>query len=296
MNHPPTDPPRPPADSSRPPAEASAPPADSPHPAEPADGDVHVVTVLMRKRADEYEVTSDTLPPEAFEAVRSIVGKPWRDARYVVGYLRDIVRAHGLRGLLVRYVWVNRSAPPVRPIDVPFEPLLLDETHPSLRSVAETFALDGGAEPASYRPRRWRRMLVRLGIPLLVVVPQVINGLIQMAVRPTRTVVFTWLLVFAIFGLTYVVVRWAMSDWYIVPGGVALRRRLAGRVGESVRLYTPADSLLILRMRNMGWAAEIWPRSRPQLQLVTDLEAAVLAGAWTSRQRPPTADRLSDLG
>lgn len=259
-----------------------------------ARAEVHVVTVVMRKRTD-YEVHCDSLPAEAKEAVREVLRASWRDTRYVASYLHDIRRTYGLGGLLVRYCGVNRTAPEVRPIPVRFEPLPLDETHPSLQSLAETFALGRHTEASQHRPGFWRRRLIRLGIPLLVIMPQLIQAIIQIALQRSRGVILVWLSILVLYVLVFAGVRWAMGDWYLVPRGVVLRRRLAGRVGESVRLYTPADTLLILRMRQVGWAAELWGTSRPRMLLITDLEAAALAGAWTSPQAPPDAWHMSDL-
>ncbi len=287
-----------PRGSAVPPSPAAAldggPAAGPPGSAGVASARVHVVTVTMRK-GDRYDVSCETLPPEAFEAVKSVLDAPWRDARYVVGYLNAVASAHDLRGLVVRYVSLRRPAPPVKPIPVRFEPLPLDETHPSLRSLAETFALGDGAGTAARRPNRWRRLMVKMGIPLLVVLPQLINGIIQIAIQRSRIIVYMWVSIFVIFALSAVLVRWALSDWYLVPGGLVLRRHLVRRLGETMQLYTPADSLLILRMRNGGWAAEVWRGRRPKNQLLTDLEAAALIGAWTSPQEPPDAARISDL-
>ena len=221
----------------------------------------------------------------------------WRDDKYKVRHLAPVIERHRLPGvaLVVNYKKDWFEVPP--PIEVPFEPLELDEANPALRTL---FAAYGEVtKTAVQMPRRrpWRRHVVRWGIPLALVgalLPQAVHlTLLPMGNRAVAYWLWAALAAVVVGALT---ARWlASSQWLLVPRGLVIRRAVIGRVGVSLQLYTPADTYLSISPQQRKWIAELWRDRCKARKQITAYEAAALLAAWQSPLPPPEEEKLGDL-
>ncbi len=249
-----------------------------------------VVVALQSSFSSVREIRAPHLPEELHEPIRA-AGAAWRDPKAVARRLDELRQQHDLPGLAIWYA-LEKNAPTVpQPLDLPFEPLELDEGRAPL---AELVA-EAQADEQTRRSNAFRRGLVRIGLPVFVLLPQLFNGVTQILIHRSRSVVLLWVGIIGVLVLAFGLVWWLADDWFIVPGGIVVRRRLIGRVGERLRLYTPADALLIIRQNQPGYILEIWQDGRPRQRKVTELEAAAALGAWQSKLPPPDLSQLSDL-
>jgi len=198
------------------------------------------------------------------------------------------------------------AVPP--PLAVPFEPIELDETHPSVPALAEALTAassadaTGGRSGAALVPARtYRRWFVRFGAPAIMLFNVGLQAVIQ-TITQTATQGFRFWFV-AMWGgivlatvLPLVIYGWYSSaQWFIVPGGVAVRRSFVGKLGKRLELYTPADTILQIGPDNLAWVAVLARGKQRVTRRLTQIEATVLLGAWQSPLRTPGAGELVDL-
>lgn len=235
------------------------------------------------------------LPADLVAAIAE-AGAAWRDDKYKVRRVRDVVRANQLPG--VALFW-NTHTPPLTvppPLVFQFEPTTLDESEVALQALCDDVLTVAAAEEPDRRPspsfgRRW---LVRLLIPTITTVCLLSQFLDPCIVTlGGGSIVFVLLAV--LFAAAGVYLSWWLSDqWLIVPGGVLVRRSLWGKVGESLKRCTPGDTLLLIRPGNPGWSAMLCGRGREQRRL-TDFECAALLAAWQSPLPAPDRALLAEL-
>ena len=118
----------------------------------------------------------------------------------------------------------------------------------------------------------------------------------QLSFNPTNFNIILWALMLTVFFGIFVLMWFLTDDWYIVPGGVIVRRSLFRRVGEKLRLFTPDNTMLVIRPGPPGFFAEVWKDGLPLAsRRTTLLEASALVGAWHSDLDAPPLEQLSDM-
>lgn len=255
---------------------------------------VHVVTMGFSGFGGRPDwCRSATLAGLICEQILALV-PTWRSARFNAAQLEALRREYQLRGLviwLLRNPKVDAVVPP--PLEVPIEPLELDEGRSALHELPGIQGDGVGAKPL--RSSRARRLLVRLGLPLVIILPQLFNGITQMVFNRNVYVYWTWGLMIGALIVATILIWWLSDQWLIVPGGVLIRKSFVGKVGQSLRLFTPADSLLLIRPHVQGVVQlELWRGGKCFRRRATPLELAALLAAWQSPLPPPSMDRLSD--
>ncbi len=260
----------------------------------------HVVTLFQRASVDKEESRCDTLPSEDRHAIAAAAAT-WRDRKYAVKRLAEVMRSRDLPGIAVVYhLGLKRRMRLPQPIAVPFEPIPLDETHPVLGQLLEIEP--SAQEGAQGRPRPrdpFRRFLLRIGLPGAIVV----NVLVQAGLQVSGGEVTPWRIgwaasaVFGILGLVWFFQWLIAAEWLIVPGGAFMRRPRLGRHKSALTRYTPKDTLLITNRVPHGFQLEFWPlsASKSVRHRVTDLELAALLAAWQSALTPPPLAQMRDF-
>ena len=266
---------------------------------------VPVVRMQIRGKMPMATVESIACPgmaPETLARVREAAAL-WRDDRYRAKRLATAIRDLNLPGLTFVFSLKKRELAVPPPLAVPFEPIELDETHPSIPALAESAAgaTDGRADAALVPARTFRRWFVRFGAPAIILfnvgLQAVIQTITQTAVHGFRFwFVAMWGGILLATVLPLVIYGWYSSaQWFIVPGGVVLRRSFAGKVGKRLELFTPADTILQIGPDNLAWVAVLARGKQRVTRRLTQIEATALLGAWQSRLRTPEAGELVDL-
>jgi len=254
-----------------------------------------VVTIFMDTGGKRAGARGNGLPEHVVEAAAA-AATPWRDSKHIARRLREFATARDLPGAAV---WLQptktrRELP--RPITVPFEPVELDETHPSIAAFSETTDPRGEAELArARRSSRIKRLMIRVGLPLGILLPQILNGIAQIVIHRKPIVSWIWGAAITLLLGIWILTWWYAAQWLLVPRGVVVRRSLVGKLGQRLSLHTADDTILIVRPHSPGWQAELWRDNRSQSRRLTDIECAVLLGAWQSTLPAPTREQLSDL-
>lgn len=251
---------------------------------------VHLVHVV--KTGPDREVICPTLDEPVREMIRNIAAG-WRDPRSIGRRLGELRNELGLGGMVV---WLDYSAkyPAMpQPLEVPFEPLELDEARAPLADLCGTSS--DPEEVARLRSSRLRRTWIRMGVPLAVFLPQVINGSLQMLLNGSLFIYLLWIGILSAVALMGVMTWWMSDQWFIVPRGVVVRRSLAGKLGRRVQLFTPQDTVVLVLQQVPYSMIQLWRNGRVQQRRSTMLELTALTAAFASPLAPPTLDQLSEL-
>ena len=140
-------------------------------------------------------------------------------------------------------------------------------------------------------------MLARLIIPGAAVVFLSVAALLQFGPGETALGYLVAALLGLLMGLAVVgAFLWRSGRWYVVPGGVVVRRFVLGPFGKAAHLYRPADSVLFIERAWGAWEATICRSYRCFSRSLTDVECAVLLAAWQSPLKLPALDELLGRG
>lgn len=259
----------------------------------------YVVNILLQRDGQGSVGCS----PALAEPVRAVIleqGRGWRNKKIVPG-LRYVIKDQRLPGLAVQYYSRKKAVPDIPPpATVTFEPIPLDETHPSLEYLAASGEKQENAAGLK-RARVAKRILVRYGIPLVLVIQLFANALPQALVhglnRWTSWLFVGSLLLALLCILAYNWYRQNHFEWILVPGGVVVRKSRLLASGSSIELLTPANSILLIRPAQAGWSAQLHPHksTRPYTTPVTELERSALLATWQSSVQTPEPEKLREL-
>ncbi len=274
------------------------------------DGSTVCFVLKSRSYAEQRHIDVEYPPlPEGARAELEAIAACQRHPLLIApDELHTIRERHGLPGVaLVQTVQGKHELTIPSPTLVPFEAIELDETHPAIEALLSSEAR--GHAPlldVPVRSRYWRHTL-----RAIILIALLYAGLLVVARLSTpslwswpETILFALLgalaLVSALLVLAFPVrgrpgLRWE-PRWYLVPGGVALRRRAPLPLRRRWRLYTPRDTVLTITPLRSGWQAAL---DRGGVQIVhgfTPLECAALLAAWQSPVPPPPAELLEQLG
>jgi len=248
----------------------------------------HVVHVGRRSTC-----SSETLPPHAVtriqEALRS---SPWYSDRWsrreIRTVARDVLREEAPGGLVLIRESTRVTVP--APFEQFFEPAELGAGDQQLRT------LSGEADTREERVKRWvivagLLLIPTIALPILFLLFQ--RGLF-------RQIVYALLFLAFLAGLVALLsqIPSAFQRWYLVPGGVVVRRR-SRHPGRRTRLLLRNENVAVFRMIQAGQVPvrvlEIWtPEGKRYRRAVSDRDAASFLAAWQSRLTPPTEAQLAE--
>ena len=191
----------------------------------------------------------------------------------------------------------------IDPIDVPFEPVMLDEADTAFMGLLGTAAVGSGDSDAaneSQALRRVRRNLSMKGGWVVAVGFSV--GLVASVYGAIRNRQFNWqILIFAV-GMASVFLQpagWFRSmrkQWLLVPRGLVLRKAGGRKGGWKVHLFERDRSVLcVCRHDKRKWRFFVADAEKSESLLTTKQEIDVLLAAWLSPLDAPSPDRLTDL-
>jgi hypothetical protein len=256
---------------------------------------IHVVSNLVGSQ-------SQILCPELSPALEQRVydaARAQRDDHYRRAQLWAFVENKELPGLAIIDERLSTiPLPPCRPVVVHFEPVPLDETHPTIVELAELFCHSEIVAPL--RRGGWaaiRRYGIRAGA-LGSVIIFASYAFKEIATRGFRALDFITLIGIAlvVVGITQFLFWLATDFWILIPGGVVVRKHWNGRGRKGLRRYTPSTAMIFFSEKGPGWIAKICDQERVLHQCpLTRLECIVLLAAWQCPLPPPDMNKLVDL-
>ncbi len=261
----------------------------------------HVVWAKLDAPLGPATFSCDTLAPDELDQI-AVAAAAWRDTSYAVARIEQVRAHHGLAPIVVIQTlpqW-RSSELTWTPAASPFEPARLVESDPGVAALA-----DGQTVDAAIRRRRGSalsRAATRLGVPLALYIVLPLNAVVNILATRSWTTVGIWIGVMAACVLGAIVVGLLSVPWYLVPGGVVIRRVAPWRLNERIELCTARDATLMLRPGPSGWLAEVWrmrsgnPAVRVDARSLTERETSSLLAAWCSPVPPPPPERLAELG
>lgn len=87
-----------------------------------------------------------------------------------------------------------------------------------------------------------------------------------------------------------------MLEWYVVPGGIVLRKRFGPYRKQQLRLYSRASSVVVIFLRRMEhWGVFASDGTTLDEGRFTSAEVALLLRAWLSPAAPPTREQIEAL-
>jgi hypothetical protein len=277
----------------------------------PPGAGCHVISAGFGSGLDAWNVECATLDGAILHALRD-ASHPDQGREAVARRVLAVVRQNALPGVAI--VWNGTPFPPgpqrfllqsnvdlsvPKPWNMPFEPIDLDEADANLRAICDT---DPVLQVQTCRTKRVGPFhLARWGMSYLFLVTLLpLAAIFSCCCFPSLVSAGAagWLLAFLVFACVgYVLVRriGTAGKWLLVPGGVVVRRERIWSRRAELRLFTPADTLLLLTPEPPGWRATLSDESRRVSRLLTRVEATALLRVWQSPCPPPPADRLADM-
>ncbi len=254
-----------------------------------------VVWLTLGEKADRATARSPELPGDALRAIGAVAEGCRRERDFAVRVQR-ILNQRELPGAAIVHVPVGRPDPPAAPlITVPFEPMELNEANRSLQGICNVNpGPDGPHLPAPGRSRlRWAAM--RTSMPVSVAAGLAACMMMSALLGRAGTPFYFVLGALGLVVLFALALSYPAAQWFLVPGGVVVRRFAFGRSRVALDRYTPADAVLVLQHKSPGWEVRIWREREKVSRMLTVFEAVALLGAWRSPLAPPPLHQLSDL-
>ena len=195
----------------------------------------------------------------------------------------------------------SKKLPAVRPLEVAFEPVVLDETSQTLAELSREAARElpkSETNESSSDVSAIRRFMLRSGIRVFwggYSLLQTYHAATVFGIFSIPTVMWFALLLFSLLlPLTWQFV--SNYSWFIVPGGVLVRGWQWNKWTIQTNRYTPSETVLVIEPVGPGHKASLIREKKIVAQkTLTTIESIALLGAWQSSIAPPELERLVDL-
>jgi hypothetical protein len=182
------------------------------------------------------------------------------------------------------------------PLTYPFEPQPLNEMHSALIRQQSAEGENAPGQAASAARSFARNVALKGGWLMLVIVGfdwvlALKEAIVQRAIT-WHLMVFSLLLLM----LAFMPARWGTRQWFVVPGGVVLRKSGWRQRRWHLKLFVRCQSVLCVS----HWTRNIWSVTAANARTsfsrnLTRTEAEFLLRAWLSPLPPPPVERLADL-
>lgn len=259
---------------------------------------VHIVRITQDK--GQRTVAHSPTLSESQLAQLADAGATWRDAKFQVKRMREIGPRLQIPGLVFLYTHPSKSqniASVPAPLTVNFEPVELLETEPQLQQLLSLVDSTASGAKSEFAPKTINRWMLRTGLPIAVLLQFVIQGsrvIIHHGWRSSWSITIIGLLALTI--LLIAVFRFGTSGrWFMVPGAVVERRSFLKRVGVVLRMFTPADSVVVVRPEQHGWVVMFKQGDLSVSKRVTKMELAAFLAAWQSPMCAPDLDLVRQV-
>jgi hypothetical protein len=230
------------------------------------------------------------------QAIQNVLTPRWFTVRTGLRSMVQRLSTLGCRGVTAR-IGNAKDLTPVRPIKESFEPIPLDETG-NLFSQLEPDAGQNSTDAPATTSSLMRN--IRLGGGWLMIAPfslLLLMGVIE-SIRSKRIspnlIQWSVMTLIVLLGIGKGAQR-SRFQWFLVPGGLVVRRTRRWKKEWQIELYKRAESVLVLRSSNRIWAAHVANPEHNAKASMTQREAQMLLRAWLSPLPTPPLEQLSDL-
>ena len=275
-----------------------------------------MVSAGFGQNTDRWNVVCASLPEPIVEAIRQVTQEQvcwfFGSERELVRRLGWIVEQFRLPGLAL--IWNAMPFPPTQrspvseemymdppaPLELPFEPTPLSEGASTTAALVSAGASPGQADRGQTSPWfvGWSCLQV-LAVLAIVLTPCLLLSccgfLVPVGMLEILGVVGAVGGLFGALGIWAMRRRSASGQWFLVPGGVVVRRQSLMRARVVLDRYTPADSVLLVLPRPPGWLTTLGQGRRRIRQLLSPQECVALLRAWQCPLPPPEIVELEDL-
>lgn len=195
----------------------------------------------------------------------------------------------------------------IDPINVPFEPIPVDESAPAFvdlcsavdedpMQLSKSSGANSFGEDTEFVRRLWRKFsFIYRGTWSIVALILLIASARSGSLKSGLIVLGVMLLSI----LTGSATRGGWKDneqWFLVPGGIAVRTLQRSARAWDIHLFVRQQSVLSLyRSKQRFWYLFIADSEERKQVQITRAEARMLLRAWLSPLPPPAPDRLSAL-
>jgi len=201
--------------------------------------------------------------------------------------------------------WVAHEPPPANDaLTIPFEPVPLDEADAAMRVInsGREHNVDHTAAPHSDACSQWGRIRRNVRLRGLLPVMLVLLGFVGQSAAAIAEGQITVSLLMA--GAVVAVMVFAGTQqgwlvrrqWFVVPGGLVVRRASWRRARWTPVLFQRTDAILsVAWMSRRVWLIAVANAHDHAAFFGTACEAAFVLRAWISPLPPPSPEQLSDL-
>jgi len=196
------------------------------------------------------------------------------------------------------------------PIDVPMEPILLDESDKAFFEIeaGSTHVSEEGLNESSrtvgdeLKIRRLRKAYLYSGawiaLPVFafLIVTVTIVALVLRRWEVMLIFLFTIVPFLLIVSLPLFFGRPVGPAWLVVPGGLIMRKAKRRGFASDVHLFHPDQTILMIRPLNKRiWIIHTEDKKEFGTFTLSDRELTMLLRAWRSPLQPPSPEKLIDL-
>jgi len=257
--------------------------------------------ILATQRAWRRKPSLEVIPILVDSAPRLFGHK--RILKQMVTTLREL----GFRNRPIIIHWMRLPPPLQPPIDVPIEPIPLDEADSTFHAIELGFlnavdeVADGSRRSASHELtiRRLRKTYLYTGILFSVVMMSFL--FVMTAIASMLSARFDPMLMFFALMLLSASLPLLMGGavgpaWLLVTGGLVMRKAKKRGMASDVHLFVPEGTSLLIRPLNKRlWQMIVSDEKEFGIAQISDRELTMLLRAWLSPIPPPSVEKLVDL-
>lgn len=265
--------------------------------------------IVVGLRDDSCDHLGSSLDGTDNSTLRERLTCAWNDVSLTnsLFLFEDTIRAlgaSGKSGIVVRIV-TGQEIDPIRPLEVPFEPVPLDESEAAMlylgkSAIASCDVKDSSATSmmtSSDLGRQIRRYTGMQGGWWRMIICEVfaISGFIFAGIDLYHGHYGLSLLMIPV--LMAMVYGWLYKSdlWLAVPGGIVIRQLRGIRQAVTLELYDRNSSVACMLEGPTSWTIAVSNGKTDRTKQFTRKEAEFFLRAWFSPIEPPTMERLSDL-
>ncbi len=229
-------------------------------------------------------------------AIREALTPPWYSVGVPANAVIERLAELGCFNMTAR-VCKPKDMTPVQPMEVTFEPIPLDETGSLFAQLESDSAQDA---PSTPRATSTLARNIRLGGGWFVLIPFSFALLMSMIdsirLKHITGMLIQWSIMTGILVLGIGKGAWrSRFQWFLIPGGLAVRRARRWKGDWQLELYERTQSVLVVHNRYRIWTVSVASAERATKAAMTQREARMLLRAWLSPLPTPPLAQLSDL-
>ncbi len=249
-------------------------------------------TVVVEIIKDQSGMTRAECPSLDAAMLKMIADQAaqWRDPNFIQEKLKRLRREKDVPGLALLYESNYDDPLPIpKPITVVFEPIPLDENFQGLRDLMESTQTTTDIKRDRPPISRFRKLMYRWIVPYAMFFNSGSQALSDIFAGRFRSwaVLLHFAIILSIILFVFLRRIFDLSGWYLVPGGVVVRKARMNSIKTEIRRFTPQDSILTLTFQPPKWSATLYSEGKTLVQQCSRFECIALMAAWQNPSKAP---------